>query len=258
VKLNCAAIPNELIESELFGYEEGAFTGARRKGKLGKFELARNGTVFLDEIGEMPLHLQPKILRILQEKEVDRVGSSHPIQLDFRLVVATSKNLASEVREGNFREDLYYRLNVITLRMPSLWEMKEDIPLLIEHFLTKMATKLRTNKKKLTDEAKRTLLEYDWPGNVRELENIIERAASIAEGDIISIEHIPSKLVTTNLIPKPENSIPTIFEEAMQEAKKEVIKRALHYSSNNRVKAAKLLGIQRSKLYYTMKNVGLT
>ncbi len=258
VKLNCAAIPNELIESELFGYEEGAFTGARRKGKLGKFELARNGTVFLDEIGEMPLHLQPKILRILQEKEVDRVGSSHPIQLDFRLVVATNKNLASEVREGNFREDLYYRLNVITLRMPSLWEMKEDIPLFIEHFLTKMASKLRTNKKRLTDEAKRALLEYDWPGNVRELENIIERAASIAEGDIISIEHIPSKLITTNLIPKPDNSIPTVFDEAMQEAKREVIKRALHYSSDNRVKAAKLLGIQRSKLYYTMKNVGLT
>jgi two-component system NtrC family response regulator len=206
----------------------------------------------------MPLHLQPKILRILQEKEVDRVGSSHPIQLDFRLVVATNKNLASEVRDGNFREDLYYRLNVITLRMLSLWEVREDIPLLIEHFLMKMATKLRTSKKRLTDEAKMALLDYDWPGNVRELENIIERAASIAEGDIISIEHIPSKLVTANLIPKPGNPIPTVFDEAMQGARTEVIKRALHYCNNNRVKAAKLLGIQRSKLYYTMKNVGLT
>ena len=257
VKLNCAAIPAELIESELFGYEEGAFTGAKRKGKLGKFELARNGTIFLDEIGEMPLRLQPKILRILQEKEVDRVGSNHPVQLEFRLIVATNKNLASEVRNGNFREDLYYRLNVITLRMPPLREMKEDIPLLIEHLLTKMATKLGTNKKRFTEEAKKILLEYDWPGNVRELENIIERAANIAEEDIIPIENIPSKLLTPNLLPRAENPMPTIFEQALQEAKREVIRRALHYTNNSRVKAAKLLGIQRSKLYYTMKNVGL-
>ena len=257
VKLNCAAIPAELIESELFGYEEGAFTGAKRKGKLGKFELARNGTIFLDEIGEMPLRLQPKILRTLQEKEVDRVGSNHPIQLDFRLIVATNKNLASEVRNGNFREDLYYRLNVITLRMPSLREMKEDIPLFIEHFLTKMATKLGTNKKRFTEEAKKILLGYDWPGNVRELENVIERAANIAEEDIIAIENIPSKLITPNLLPRAENPMPTIFEQALQEAKREVIRRALNYTNNSRVKAAKLLGIQRSKLYYTMKNVGL-
>ena len=257
VKLNCAAIPAELIESELFGYEEGAFTGAKKKGKLGKFELARNGTIFLDEIGEMPLRLQPKILRILQEKEVDRVGSNHPVQLDFRLIVATNKNLASEVRNGNFREDLYYRLNVITLRMPPLREMKEDIPLLIEHFLTKIATKLGTNKKRFTEEAKKILLEYDWPGNVRELENIIERGTNIAEEDIIPIENIPSKLLTPNLLPRPENPMPTIFEQGLQEAKREIIRKALHYTNNNRVKAAKLLGIQRSKLYYTMKNVGL-
>lgn len=257
VKLNCAAIPSELIESELFGYEEGAFTGAKRKGKLGKFEVARNGTVFLDEIGEMSLHLQPKILRILQEKEVDRVGSNHPVQLDFRLIVATNKNLASEVRNGNFREDLYYRLNVITLRMPSLREMKEDIPLLTDHFLARMATKLGTNKKSFTGQTKKILLEYGWPGNVRELENIIERAVNITEGDMIPIENIPSKLITPNLFPRVENPVPNIFEQALQEAKREVIRKALHYTNNSRVKAAKLLGIQRSKLYYTMKNVGL-
>jgi DNA-binding NtrC family response regulator len=205
----------------------------------------------------MPLRLQPKILRILQEKELDRVGSSHPIQLDFRLISATSKNLASEVRNGNFREDLYYRLNVITLRMPPLREMKEDIPLLIEHFLTKMATKLGTNKKMFTEEAKKILLEYDWPGNVRELENLIERAANIDDEDIIPIENIPSKVITPTLLPRAENPIPTIFEQALQEAKREVIKRALRYTNNSRVKAAKFLGIQRSKLYYTMKNVGM-
>ena len=141
--------------------------------------------------------------------------------------------------------------------MPPLREMKEDIPLLIEHFLTKMVTKLGTNKKRFTVEAKKILLEYDWPGNVRELENIIERAVNIAEEDIIPIENIPSKLLTPNLLSRAENPMPTIFEQALQEAKREVIRRALHYTNNNRVKAAKLLGIQRSKLYYTMKNVGL-
>jgi two-component system response regulator AtoC len=141
--------------------------------------------------------------------------------------------------------------------MPPLREMKEDIPLLIEHFLTKMAAKLGTNKKRFTEEAKKILLEYDWPGNVRELENIIERGANIAEEDIIPIGNIPSKLLTPNLLPRAENPMPTIFEQALQEAKREVIRRALHYTNNSRVKAAKLLGIQRSKLYYTMKNVGL-
>lgn len=257
VKLNCTAIPAELIESELFGYEEGAFTGARRKGRLGKFELARNGTIFLDEIGEMPLQLQPKLLRVLQEKEVERVGGSHPIQLNFRLIVATNKNLATEVRKGNFREDLYYRLNVITLRMPPLREIREDIPLLIEHFLTKMAAKLGTKKKRLTKEAENLLLEYNWPGNGRELENIIERAANITGEDIIPIQNIPSKLIMSNIMLKERNPTPRIFEQAMQEAKREIIKSTLSYTNNNKVKAAKLLGIQRSKFYYTMKKVGL-
>lgn len=257
VKLNCTAIPAELIESELFGYDEGAFTGARRKGRLGKFELARNGTIFLDEIGEMPLQLQPKLLRVLQEKEVERVGGSHPIQLKFRLIVATNKNLATEVREGNFREDLYYRLNVITLRMPPLREVKEDTPLLIEYFLTKMTAKLGTKKKRLTKEAENLLLEYNWPGNGRELENIIERAVNITGEDIIPIQSIPSKLIISNFIPKEKNLTPRIFEQAMQEAKREIIKSALSYTNNNKVKAAKLLGIQRSRFYYTMKKVGL-
>ena len=257
VNLNCAAIPAELIESELFGYEEGAFTGARRKGKLGKFELARNGTIFLDEIGEMPLQLQPKLLRVLQEKEVERVGASHPIQLNFRLIVATNKNLATEVRKGNFREDLYYRLNVMTLRMPPLCEIKEDIPLLIEHFLTKMAIKLGTKKKRLTKEAENLLLEYNWPGNGRELENIIERAVNITEKEIIPIQSMPSKLIMSNLIAKEKDPTPRSFDKAMQDAKREIIKSALRYTNNNKVKAAELLGIQRSKFYYTMKKIGL-
>jgi transcriptional regulator with PAS, ATPase and Fis domain len=257
VKLNCAAIPAELIESELFGYEEGAFTGARRKGKLGKFELAKNGTVFLDEIGEMPLQIQPKLLRVIQEKEVERVGAGHPIQLNFRLIVATNKNLATEVRKGNFREDLYYRLNVITLRMPPLREVKEDIPLLMEHFLSKMAIKLGTKKKRLAEEAENLLLEYNWPGNVRELENIIERAVNITKDDIIPIQNIPSELIISNFISKKKNPAPRIFEQAIKEAKRDIIKSALSYTNNSKVKAARLLGIQRSKLYYTMKKVGL-
>jgi transcriptional regulator with PAS, ATPase and Fis domain len=257
VKVNCAAIPSELIESELFGYEEGSFTGGKRKGKLGKFELAQNGTIFLDEIGEMPLHLQPKILRTLQEKEVDRIGSSHPIPLDFRVIAATNKNLASEVRNGNFREDLYYRLNVINLRMPPLREFKGDIPLLIDNFLTKIAIKLGANKKRFTEEAIRALLEYDWPGNVRELENVIERAVNISEGDIITIKDLPDKLITPNLLSKTEDYIPMPYEQALQEAKREIIRKALYITNNNRVNASKILGIQRSKLYYTMKKVGL-
>jgi len=257
VNLNCAAIPAELIESELFGYEEGAFTGARRKGKLGKFELARNGTIFLDEIGEMPLQLQPKLLRVLQEKEVERVGASHPIQLNFRLIVATNKNLATEVRKGNFREDLYYRLNVMTLRMPPLHEIKKDIPLLIEHFLAKMSIKLGTKKKRFTKEAENLLLEYNWPGNGRELENIIERAVNITEEDVIPIQSIPSKLILSNFIPKEKKLTPRVFEQAIQDAKREILKSALSYTNNNKVKAAELLGIQRSKFYYTMKRIGL-
>lgn len=257
VKLNCAAIPAELIESELFGYEEGAFTGARKKGKPGKFELARDGTIFLDEIGEMPLQVQPKLLRVLQEKEVERVGSGHSIQLNFRLIVATNKNLATEVRDGKFREDLYYRLNVITLRMPSLREIKEDIPVLVEHLLNKMAMKLGTKKKGLTEEAENLLMEYDWPGNVRELENIIERAVNISKEDIIPMQTLPSELIISNFISKEKNPTPRIFEQAINEAKREIIKSALSYTNNSKVKAADLLGIQRSKLYYIMKKVGL-
>ncbi|MBW1781517.1 MAG: sigma 54-interacting transcriptional regulator [Deltaproteobacteria bacterium] len=258
VKLNCSAIPPELIESELFGYEEGAFTGARKKGKLGKFELARNGTIFLDEIGEMPLQIQPKLLRVLQEKEIERVGATHPIQLDFRLIVATNKNLASEVRKGRFREDLYYRLNVITLRMPPLRDIKDDIPRLIDHLLNKMAVKLGTDRKKLSKEVENAFLEYNWPGNIRELENIIERAFNITNEEVIPIQNIPSELIKSSFISKKGNLGPKIFEEAIKEAKREIIKSALTYTNNSRVKAANLLGINRSRLYYIMESVGLS
>jgi PAS domain S-box-containing protein len=257
VKLNCAAIPADLIESELFGYEEGAFTGARRKGKIGKFELARNGSIFLDEIGEMPMHLQPKLLRVLQEKEVEKVGATHPIQLNFRLIVATSKNLPAEVRKGNFREDVYYRLNVITIRMPPLREIKDDIPILIDHLLSKMATKLGITKKRFTGEAEKLLLKYNWPGNVRELENVIERTVNITKTDIIPIQNIPSELFVSSLISKETRYRPRIFEQALLEAKRQIITSALSYSDNCKVKAAELLGINRSKLYYTMKKADL-
>lgn len=257
VKLNCAAIPTELIESELFGYEEGAFTGARRKGKIGKFELAQNGTIFLDEIGEMPLQIQPKLLRVLQEKEIERVGANHPIQLKFRLIAATNKNLATEVRKGGFREDLYYRLNVINFRMPPLREIKEDILLLIDHLLGKMPVKLGTKKKSFTKEAENLLLAYGWPGNVRELENVIERAVNITKKDVIHVHDIPSELAMSDFFSNNKNPTPRTFEHAINNLKREIIKSALSSTNGSKVKAAELLGIQRSKLYYTMKKVGL-
>jgi len=257
VKLNCAAIPAELIESELFGYEEGAFTGARRKGKLGKFELAKNGTIFLDEIAEMPLQLQPKLLRVLQDKEIEKIGANHPVKINFRLIAATNKDLAEEVRKGSFREDLFYRLNVITLNMPPLREMRDDIPLLVEKILTKMAFKLKVKKRRITEEAEKVLMDYDWPGNIRELENVIEAAVNMSEGDVISIEHLPPRLVVSNIVTPKKLHTPKIYEEAMREAKREIIKAALRYTNNNKAKAAKFLGIRRSKLYYNMKKIGL-
>ncbi len=260
VKVNCGAIPSELIESELFGYEEGAFTGARRRGKLGKFELANNGTIFLDEIAEIPIQLQPKLLRVLQDKEIEKLGATHPVPVNFRLIAATNKDLAEEVRKGNFREDLFYRLNVITLNMPPLREIKEDIPLLIDNILIKMAAKLKIPKKQLTKEAEMVLMDYNWPGNVRELENVIEAAVNMSEGDTISVNHLPPRVVIKNIknILKPNRyNQSQIYEEALREAKKEIIKRALSYTGNNKVKAAKFLGIPRSKLYYNMKKLGI-
>ncbi len=192
VKVNCATLPSTLIESELFGHEKGAFTGATEK-RAGKFELANGGTLFLDEIGEMPVELQAKILRVLQEKEIDRLGSTAPIKIDVRVIAATNRNLEREISEGRFRLDLYYRLNVFPISIPPLRDRIEDIPLLLTHFLQKFSQSTdQTNVPKVSDRALQQLLNYDWPGNVRELENVIERSVILTKDDIITAFHIPA------------------------------------------------------------------
>jgi len=195
VKLNCAAIPSELLESELFGYEEGAFTGAKKGGKIGKFELANEGTIFLDEIGDMPLSMQAKLLRVLQEREIERLGATKPIQIDVRVIAATNRNLMELVKKGQFREDLYYRLNIMLIELPSLRERLEDMDQLIEMLLIKISSKLGKHVVKVSDGALKMLKDYQWPGNVRELENTLERAINLAEGDAILPNHIPFNIV---------------------------------------------------------------
>ena len=191
IKVNCAAIPETLLESELFGYEKGAFTGAYQR-KIGKFEMANKGTIFLDEIGDIPLVLQSKLLRVLQEREIERLGGLHSVKVDVRIVTATNKNLDEEVKKGAFREDLYYRLNVVNIRVPPLRERKEDILLLIDFFLKKYNARHKKNVKGVTREVRDMLMKYDYPGNVRELENITERAVVLTRGDYISKEDLPA------------------------------------------------------------------
>ncbi|MFP5380524.1 MAG: sigma-54 interaction domain-containing protein, partial [Vicinamibacteria bacterium] len=190
VALNCSAIPESLLEAELFGHEKGSFTGAMTMRK-GRFETANKGTIFLDEIGEMTLGTQTKLLRILQEREFERIGSNVPIKIDIRVIAATNRNLAEEVEKGKFREDLYYRLNVIHIHMPPLRERKDDIPLLVEHFLNKFRHAPGAIPTAVTEEALAKLVSYDWPGNVRELENAIERAVVLSRGNPITVEHLP-------------------------------------------------------------------
>ena len=184
VTINCAAIPEELLEAELFGYEKGAFTGAI-KSKPGKFEIANKGTLFLDEIGDLSLKLQAKLLRVIQEKQVERLGSDHSIKVDVRILAATNKDLEKEVQEGRFREDLFFRLNVIPIKLPPLRERKEDIPLLTQFFLKRICEREGIEEKKLTSQAIKALLNYPWPGNIRELENFIERVVILSENNII-------------------------------------------------------------------------
>jgi sigma-54 dependent transcriptional regulator, acetoin dehydrogenase operon transcriptional activator AcoR len=191
IDINCASIPDNLLESELFGYEGGSFSGARKEGKMGKFELANGGTIFLDEIGDMPLHLQPKILRVLQERSFTKVGGKEPITVDIRIIAATHRNLEEMIINKEFRQDLYYRLNVIPICIPSLKEKKDDILLLGEHFLKKYCCKLETEHKEFSEELKEIFIAYPWPGNIRELENVIEYLINISKGSLITPEDLP-------------------------------------------------------------------
>ncbi|WP_007939675.1 MULTISPECIES: sigma 54-interacting transcriptional regulator [Pelosinus] len=257
IRVNCGAIPANLLESELFGHEKGAFTGAIRR-KLGKFELADHGTIFLDEIGEMEKSMQVKLLRVLQKKEFERVGGESTIKVNVRIIAATNQDLEKMVLNGEFREDLYYRLNVIPLLLPPLRERKEDIPILAEHFLNKVSLELTRKAKGIKNDALDILLQYKWPGNVRELENMIERLVTLTEGDFIGIEHLPTylkeKLITRN---KEGSSI--VNSEIIlpwEEYEKRIIKLALGtYNSYNR--AGKALGLTHKTIAAKAKKYGI-
>ncbi|MHB8109954.1 MAG: sigma-54-dependent transcriptional regulator [Syntrophorhabdaceae bacterium] len=250
VKVNCAAIPETLLESELFGYEKGAFTGAYQR-KPGKFELANKGTIFLDEIGDIPLLLQSKLLRVIQEKEIERLGGSHPIKVDVRIIAATNRNLEDEVRKGTFREDLYYRLNVVNIIIPPLRERKEDIPLLVDFFLKKYNTKHKKTVKSLTREARDALVKYDYPGNVRELENILERAIVLTRGEHITSEDLPH--LGESASAASDGSI----RGTVESIEKTMIIEALVNADWVQTKAAAALGLSERMLRYKIKKYNI-
>ena len=245
VKVNCGAIPTDLLESELFGYEGGAFTGAKKEGKIGKFELADGGTIFLDEIGDMPLHMQVKLLRAIQEKEVEKIGSLGSKKIDIRIIAATNRNLEKSMHEGNFRQDLYYRLNVVTITIPSLRERRDDILLIANHLITKIAEDLNKKIVGMSKDSEYFLKNYSWEGNIRELENILERAINVIENsNTICPIDLPDEITGRKQI-KPIKSL----ESTIVEAEKQAIMDALKATNGNKTKAAKKLEIGRTSLY---------
>ncbi len=252
VAVNCAAIPDTLLESELFGYVKGAFSGAHGT-KKGLFEEANGGTLFLDEIGEFPLQIQPKLLRVLQEEEIRRLGDTKTIKIDVRIITATSRDLGQDVRQGSFREDLYYRLNILPVHIPPLRERKEDIKLLIEHFLQKYNQKLNRKIKGVSPSAMSEILEYPWPGNVRELENVIERAMILTDSEYI---HRIDLGIRENDFRMNTLIDSLSLEEAWQRLEKAYIEKALSKTDGNRTQAAKLLGLSRRALLYKLKQYG--
>jgi len=257
IKVNCAAIPEQLLESELFGYEEGAFTGAKKGGKMGKFELADKGTIFLDEIGDMSLNMQIKLLRVLQEKEIERVGGTKCIPIDVRVIAATNRPLEKLIKEEKFRMDLYYRLNVVELKILPLRERKEDIPKLIEHFLIKISSELDRPKPKISRDTVEVLMEHDWPGNIRELANVLERSIIFADKGVIDLEHLAIK--SKIKIPDIEHfGKQFTLKNSLLEVEKKVIQKALLHTNGNRVAAAQVLGISRSQLYKKMEKFALS
>jgi DNA-binding NtrC family response regulator len=263
VPINCGAIPPNLLESELFGYERGAFTGAV-KSRKGKFEQASNATLFLDEICELPLDLQVKLLRVIQEKRVSRVGGSEEIPVDVRIMCATNKNPFDEVKAGTFREDLYYRLNVVPVKIPSLMERKPDIPLLCAHFLHVFTEKYNKYFYEISPKALRRLCSYSWPGNVRELENIIERIVVLHDGAVVEESFLPDEILEVPVIDTaPEehrfsdNSSSQRQAKPLWKAEFEIIKAALRETSGNVVKASKILEIGQASLYRKLKLYGI-
>jgi DNA-binding NtrC family response regulator len=265
VALNCAAMPEELIESELFGHEKGAFTGASGK-RIGKFEIADNGTLFLDEIGDMSLSTQAKVLRVLEEKKFQRLGGNETVSSDVRIISATNKDLEKEVENNRFREDLYYRLCVVNIKLPPLRERKSDIPAIAQAFCKRYSLAYRNESVNLSKSALKVMLEYDWPGNVRQLRNVVERAVVLAEGDEITLDLLPEEVTSNN--PQKQNSIQVIdevegpissnFKEAKREFERKYIERCLDQTAGNITQAAALLGMHRQSLQHKIKELGLT
>jgi DNA-binding NtrC family response regulator len=281
VKLNCAAVPHELIESELFGHEKGSFTGAVTA-RRGKFELADGGTLFLDEVGDMPAQMQAKLLRVLQEGELERVGGTETIKVDVRVIAATNKDLEAETEAGRFREDLYFRLNVVQLHSPPLRERREDIPALIDAFLEESCRKNGRKLLRLLPEAMQRMTAYDYPGNVRELRNLVERLAILCEGPLVTgaeaesllprrrvaaasvsngssaTEHAPvAPTPPAPAVPAPRYRADKTFRDQVEEAEREIILGALSFSRDNATEAARLLDLERGHFYKKMKSLGL-
>jgi two-component system response regulator HydG len=255
IKVNCAALPETLLESELFGHEKGAFTGAIAR-RQGRFQLAHKSSIFLDEIGEMAPTTQAKILRVLQEREFEPVGSTQTIKVDTRIIAATNKNLKDEIDQGHFREDLYYRINVVVLRVPSLGERREDIPLLADFFLKQYAKKNRRSIHGFTPRAVDLLMRHDWPGNVRELENVVERAVIMSRGDMITPLEFP-EIIKELDIDGQASRVDLTPGRSLKEIEKDMILRTLDETGGNRTHAAKLLGISRRTLQLKLKEYGI-
>jgi two-component system response regulator PilR (NtrC family) len=262
ISVNCGAIPSELLESELFGHEKGAFTGAISSRK-GRFEMAHRGSIFLDEIGDMPLLLQVKILRVLQNRVIERVGSTETTEIDVRIITATHRNLEEAVSLGNFREDLYYRLNVIPIKIPALKERREDIPLMISYFLSKFVSADLRNNIEFDDETLELLITYDWPGNVRELENLIERLVILKGGSLIKVNDLPAKFLKANpthvesyksLINLPDEGVD--LKQLLSDIEDSLINQALEITGGNKNQASKLLSMNRTTLIEKMKKKG--
>jgi DNA-binding NtrC family response regulator len=258
IRVSCASLPESLVESELFGYEKGAFTGASQR-RIGRFEAAHEGTLLLDEIGDLPLNFQVKLLRVLQERQIERLGSNRPIPVDVRIVAASLRPLEEELAEGTFRQDLYFRINTVTIELPSLRERREDIPLLADVFLREMTQNRARPIEGYSDEAMQVLMAHAWPGNVRELRNAIERAALFCRGTRIAVEDLPAGLRgnAERVWLPPVLNEPIPLQQAVERAEVEAIRRALVATAGRRAEAAELLGVTRKTLWEKMRNYGI-
>jgi two-component system response regulator HydG len=257
IRVNCGALAEGVLESELFGHEKGAFTGALKR-KKGRFELADQGTIFLDEIGDISSGMQLKLLRVVQEKEFERVGSEETLSVDVRIIAATNRNLKTEVEKGNFREDLYYRLHILPITLPPLRDRKEDIPLLVQHFLQRFAGKINRPDLKITENALQSVQAYNWPGNVRELENVLERAAVLCDASTISLADLPLLVETKKsfaLLDENDKNLDLNF--TLEAVEKKLIEKAMERAKGVKTEAAKMLRIKTSALYYKLEKYNL-